>query len=340
MIELKDNVLHFSFPQVFDNAGVSIEFQRTLRIPDDGCEYPLPPGLGAFPLRHVDDFAENLPPTWRQHGGVMMPMYQSEAMWIMFQANYIGDRDATYPCAIKIATGKINAVSGQPWSPGLNRRPQDYAVVPGQPWLDGYCVSKGVIRQFVAMPLGEGYTAEEQLTGSADVGGLQIAVFPMKREVFERRFPKIQPGTRIEACLDCLACAPSPGMGLAAGGKMRQEIYEDEFDLSDWDLAAGSRCFVHIVNSMVWSAITSSSPPLPPPTAKQYARAHLPWFDYYRDDASAVDGASLLAALKSVKEMGEQRGLAPLPENESVGVDRVIKLSPRKRDEVRQGQGW
>jgi hypothetical protein len=30
-------------------------------------------------------------------------------------------------------------------------------VLPEQPWLDGYCVEKGYIRQFVAMPLGEGY---------------------------------------------------------------------------------------------------------------------------------------------------------------------------------------
>jgi hypothetical protein len=55
-------------------------------------------------------------------------------------------------------------------------------VVPEQPWLDGYCVEKGIIRQFVAMPLGAGYTAEEQISGKAEHGGLQImacgAVWP------------------------------------------------------------------------------------------------------------------------------------------------------------------
>ncbi|MYB97986.1 MAG: hypothetical protein F4123_09440 [Gemmatimonadetes bacterium] len=51
--------------------------------------------------------------------------------------------------------------------------PQNYLVVPDQPWLDGYCVERGIIRQFVAMPLGEGYTAEERLTGAAKHGGLQ-----------------------------------------------------------------------------------------------------------------------------------------------------------------------
>jgi len=28
----------------------AVSFQRTLRIPDDGGVYPLPPGLGRFPL--------------------------------------------------------------------------------------------------------------------------------------------------------------------------------------------------------------------------------------------------------------------------------------------------
>jgi hypothetical protein len=40
------------------------------------------------------------------------------------------------------------------------------------------------------MPLGAGYSAEEQLTGEAEYGGLQMLVYPMKAEVFERRFPK------------------------------------------------------------------------------------------------------------------------------------------------------
>jgi hypothetical protein len=31
----------------------SITFKRTLRIPDDGGIYPLPPGLGEFPVRRI-----------------------------------------------------------------------------------------------------------------------------------------------------------------------------------------------------------------------------------------------------------------------------------------------
>ena len=75
-----------------------------------------------------------------------------------------------------MAIGKINAVTGDDWKDGLKRRRQDYMVSTEQPWLDGYCVEKGFIRQFVAMPLGSGYSAEEQITGEAEHGGIQIVV--------------------------------------------------------------------------------------------------------------------------------------------------------------------
>jgi hypothetical protein len=159
MIELKHDSLKFSFSEVHPEAQLTIDFQRTLRIPDDGKDYPLPPGLGQFPMKHVDDYSEKVPSMWIQHGGVMLPMYQSEALWLSFNSEYLGDHGTSYPFAIKVATGKINAVTGKNWRDGLRRRSQDYMVSTEQPWLDGYCVEKGFIRQFVAMPLGSGYSA-------------------------------------------------------------------------------------------------------------------------------------------------------------------------------------
>ena len=155
MIELKNDSLVFTFPEVHPDAALTMQFQRTLRIPDDEGVYPLPPGLGTFPLRHVDDFGAKLPASWKDHGGVMMPMFQAEAMWINFSSEDVDDR-GEYCFVVKIATGKVNAVTGEDWRDGVNRDPQDYLVVPTQPWLDGYCVEKGTVRQFVAMPLGSG----------------------------------------------------------------------------------------------------------------------------------------------------------------------------------------
>ena len=341
MIQLESNALAFSFPEVHEDARLEINFQRTLRIPDDGHDYPLPPGLGRFPLEHVDDHAARVPTDWLAHGGVMLPMHQSEAMWLSFSPAHISDRETSYPFAVKVATGKICAVSGETWRNELARTPkQNYLAIPEQPWLDGYCVDEGLIRQFVAMPLGAGYTAEEQLTGEAEHGGLQLLVAPMKREVFERRFPKVA----VRECMlrveesSARFCLASPDMGLAPGGKMRQKIYPDPFDLDDYDTEHASRCFVHIANSMVWRAITGSPPPTEPPTADDYTRRGLPWFDLYDEDLAALDGAPPLAGLKSVKEMGDKKGDQPLPDNATVDPTNIKTIRRHlKPDQVREG---
>ena len=71
MIELDGDSLRISFPEIHKNANCRIAFQRTLRIPDDGKKYPLPPGLGNFPLRHLDDYTSRLPGSWLERGGVI-----------------------------------------------------------------------------------------------------------------------------------------------------------------------------------------------------------------------------------------------------------------------------
>jgi hypothetical protein len=333
MIELKSDKLIFTFPEVHKEAHLSIDFQRTLRIPDDDKEYFLPPGLGRFPLRHVDDCGRTVPKEWIDHGGVMFPMYQAEAMWIYCSSSY--------PFAIKVATGKINAVSGKKWKNGLNRSPQDYVVAPTQPWLDGYCIEKGVIRQFVAMPLGAGFTAEEQLTGNAKYGGLQIVAYPMKEEAYNQYLLSKNDNIRAKwnnihiHIMDSMA----PPMGLAPGGRMRQEIYEDPHKADVWDTGHYSRCFVHICNSLVWKQVTGQAPPTKPPTSKNYTDAGLPWFDYYNEKATALSGSSELAGLKSVYEKFNKLGL-DLPDNESVHTSSVVKLRQGlKRDQVQEWGG-
>jgi hypothetical protein len=332
MIELRHDRLEFRYNEVHDDARLAIDFQRTLRIPDDDKEYPLPAGLGKFPLRHVDDFSNGVPNRWIEHGGVMLPMYQSEALWVNFSGSY--------PFAVKVATGKINAVTGSAWTSGLGRGPQDYVVVPKQPWLDGYCIEKGIIRQFVAMPLGSGYSAEEQITGEAEYGGLQIVAYPMKRERYEHLVrPVIKHREMFVASLAMTVKTGSFDMGLAAGGRMRQEIYRDPYQLEDWDVDHASRCFVHIANSLMWRQITGEEPPTAPLTSKEYQRTGIPWFDYYDEIAKVVQGSSILDRLKSVAKLGQERGDLPLPDNESVQVDKVIHLRKGlKKGQVREGR--
>ncbi len=296
VVELRKDSLAFRFPQVHKDAEFSLDFQRTLRIPDDGREHYLPPGLGIFPMELVDDYADRVPEAWREHGGVFLPMYQSEAMWINF--------NGAYPMAVKVAAGKINALTGEEWSEDLCKDPQDYLVRPDQPWLDGFSVKRGLIRQFVAMRLGEGYTAEEQLTSEARHGGVQITAYPMKATEYEERYRRVDRRSDVSYSM----AAPPMEMGLAPGGLMRQEIYSDEYGFDVWDTTAGASCYVHIVNSLQYFSVSGVSPPHRPPTAEKYAEAGLPWFDYYDADLTALTGAEKLAGLDSVAQRQVKEG--------------------------------
>ena len=331
MITLEDDVLEFRFPEVHEQASCSIEFQRTLRIPDDDKTYPLPPGLGRFPLRHLDDYAARLPRDWVRRGGVVLPMHQAEAVWINFDSGF--GYPLEYPFAVKIATGKICAVTGDAWVNHLNRDPQDYVVVPEQPWLDGYCVEKGVIRQFIAMPLGDGFTVEEQLTGTAAHGGIQVVAYPMKRERYEALLAR----ERLRPPVFSACRSPSASMGPAPGGRMKQEIYNDPYGLDAWDQRHASRCFVTIVNSAQWMVMTGERPPASPPTAKRYAESGLPWFEFYDGDAKAVAGAEKFKKIASVAQVAEEKGKLPMPDNETIDVTHTIKLGSHGARQVREG---
>lgn len=340
MIELKNNQLVFSFPDLHEDPVCCVDFQRTLRIPDDNREYPLPPGLGRFPMAQVAEHASRLPVNWAEHGGVLLPMYQAEALWINFSGEHGYGTGAGYPFAVKIAAGRINAVTGDAWSDDLVHNPQDYLVIPGQPWLDGFCVHKGLIRQFVAMPLGHGYTAEEQLSGAAEHGGLQIIVYPMKRDRHEEMLRRHDVHFAAE-----MLCCPSDSdtdeaasMGLAPGGLMRQEIHEDEHGYDAWDRSLSSRCFVHILNSAQWEGATGKTLPGAAPTASDYTEAGLPWFEYYDDRLGALEGAKKLASLDSVATKGGKLGAKPLPENDAVQPARIIHLNPASTG-VGEGNG-
>eukprot|EP01084_Bolivina_argentea_P283057 484678_1 len=141
-------------------SDLQIKFHKTLRIPEDNKTYPLPPSLGTFEIVKLQDYitAKGLPNEWKKRKGVIIPMWQKEAMWMSLEASK--------QCAVKIGIGKINAITGKPWksrsiSQIINH--QNYVCLPKQPWLDGINCGDGYVGQFVAMPLGKGFTVEHQV---------------------------------------------------------------------------------------------------------------------------------------------------------------------------------
>ena len=270
----------------------SVSFQRTLRIPDDGKIYPLPPGLGAFPIHSVADYLDGVPQTWRQNT-YFIPMYQREALWLGFDG-------ATWkPNAVKIAIGKINAISGQVWDETLDADPQNYIVCPNQPWLDGINAGQSFIRQFVAMPLGLGYTVEAQVSGAEEFGGIQILVYEPK----PGRFPD-QPPPENNLRFGGLPASLSSNveMGVGAGGKMMQKIYPDPYGLDTWDLENYGSIFVHIINSEQYRELTDIKPPPTPITAQAYTQYGLPWFALYDEAQGDVPASERLSKVKTIRE--------------------------------------
>src|SRR5947208_12077202 len=90
---------------------------------------------------------------------------------------------------MRIGLGRINAVTGGPWTPDLAGDPQNYLVCPPQLWLDGVKVAHDRVRQFVATPLGTGTTIESQLSERDEEGTMRIVVF----EPQPGRFPDEAP---------------------------------------------------------------------------------------------------------------------------------------------------
>ncbi|MGW5968813.1 hypothetical protein [Streptomyces sp. NPDC055186] len=304
-------------------GGAAVRFIRTLRLPETGT-HSLPPGLGEFPVRRVADSAESVPEAWRARGGVMLPVYLREAMWLSFA----GTRE---PVALQVGAGKVCAVSGRPWSDRPARDPQNYLVLPRQPWLDGINSGKGTVRQFVAVPLGLGATVEGQVTGEEVWGGVQLQSFPLNPGALARWREEEQERLRAErarfsahaadfGAAPAMAAPPAPGaapgasggapraaaaMGLGVGGSMRQEVYQDDRPLTDWSERPAGRVFVHLVTPPQWRSITGEAPPPSPVDRAAYTRAGLPWFDYYDQDAQDLEPAD---TLRSVKPVGDWLG--------------------------------
>lgn len=266
MIELTHDQLTFAFPEVHPDAKMTIEFQRTLRIPDGEREFPLLPGLGRFPLFPVQELVDQGGAPWLAQVEAMLPMYQSEAMWLSFQPAYSVAHETFYPFAVKVSAGSRDAISGRTWSKALHRNPQDYLVLREQSWLGGFSNGHGLVHQFVAVPFGN---KELDSTGRDDQesdGRVQIEIYPLSRHAFDLHHPS----DSWKAHLTATANRPDDNRDTKKQPHAvlePQKIDANPFRHEDWDREAGAGYSLHLANSLQWCAMTGSPPPSPPLSA-------------------------------------------------------------------------
>jgi hypothetical protein len=227
-------------------------------------------------------------------------MYQREALWLGFSAT------AWKPNAVMIAVGSVNAISAETEFEYLHGDPQNYVVCPQQPWLDGINSGQSTIRQFVAMPLGFGYTVEGIITGEEKYGAIQIKVFEPKPGLFPDEPPVIKGNGPVRSA----GLASSATMGLGAGGQMKQKIYPDPYTLDTWDIDNFGEITIHIVNSNYFQTISGEQCPPTPVDTAAYTKSGLPWFDLYDESAGDLVPPEELANLKSIEDTDQSEEIA------------------------------
>ncbi|APA14257.1 hypothetical protein sscle_12g090270 [Sclerotinia sclerotiorum 1980 UF-70] len=164
--------------------AVYVSFGRTVRVPDNGIEYPQLPDLGKIPLYSIRKYASKLSSDIVVKGGAFIPIRRSEAFWLNFHSH------SEHPFAIKIYVDGINIISGETKSATqqnykVNNCKQDYIVVPGQHWFDGIPNADGKVTQFptapvysVIPPRNNSGSNVAQISCSDSSAGIQFEIIP------------------------------------------------------------------------------------------------------------------------------------------------------------------
>jgi hypothetical protein len=302
---------------------LAVGFHRTLRVPDDGGSYPLPPTFGRFPIYSCAD-CDRIPKSWQRASSFFIPVYQSEALWLGFGGA------AWHPAALMIAADGVNVITGEPWNAPLAGTPQNYLVVPDQPWLDGIRTHGGLVRQFVAMPLGEGFTLAEQLPRRGMKRGIQLRAHEAKPGRFADEAPPMggdfdQP--RIMRSPDL-----RPGMGVGAGGNIVQKIYPDRHGFDCWEGKEADRAQVYLVNSAQFSWITGQAPPPPLISAADYTKIGLPWFKLWDAELGDLGSQSVLEVVKSIGDIAAAIGSSSEDPTVHIPENQIKEIRPVKPD--------
>jgi hypothetical protein len=97
------------------------------------------------------------------------------------------------------------------------------------------------------------------------------------------------------------------GMGIGAGGVMRQKVYPDPHGVETWDEASRVTVSVHIANSLRYREITGEDPPPTPIDAATYTEHGLPWFALYDEERGDIAPSERLAGASTIAARDAER---------------------------------
>jgi hypothetical protein len=135
-------------------------------------------------------------------------------------------------------------------------------------------------------------------------------------------------------------------MGIAAGGRIKQQILRDTYGVETWDPNRRRTLKIHMVNSVVYKSITGQDPPPSPISAEQYQQAGVPWFSHYDEMAQSVKSPAIFNRVIGVEAIDRRRGVnsAPTPilhiRSEDIQRIRTPDIDEAIRDLRKLAQGY
>ena len=180
-VEVRDDTLKIG-------PRFSVSFMRTLRIPAEVARitHCRPRSAPSRSIGSSADFRRPCAARVARAGRRLHPALPARSPLAQLPGARLG-----HPVAVRVGIGKVDALAGEPLATlrsdaGSRRTISSRRSSPG--WMAS-TRAKTAIRQFVAMPLGQGYTVEAQVTGEEVFGGIQLVSFEPKPD----RFPEPPP---------------------------------------------------------------------------------------------------------------------------------------------------
>lgn len=256
----EDRSLPVSFAdnEIQVGESLTIAFEATLRIPEDGEHYVVPSGLAPLPFYRTEDFADRVPVRWKKRSGIMIPLHPWEATWICLSSR------SWRPNAIKVRVGNLNGLTGRRYRSRLSAKPQDYLVCPQEPWIDRVHLGRQGLRQLIA-PAYAGHVAHSRI---------QLAVF----EPGAGRFPEGTPHDDSAAHQLYLTDNRAPrALCLGARWPVSEWIQPDPYGIETWDQDCVTLLDVYVMDSASFHEVTGKEPPASPISRRDYESFKIPW---------------------------------------------------------------